>query len=73
MAVVEYHNVHNTGDLAGRVVASRSTSGSLAYTPGGLDHPTWVAGAIAGRSGSFPASRPGRSSSARRPAAAARR
>ncbi|HEX2884698.1 MAG TPA: cell wall-binding repeat-containing protein [Candidatus Limnocylindria bacterium] len=50
VAVVEYHNVRNSGDLAGRVVSSYSTSGSLAYTGSGtFDHPTWVAGAIAGR------------------------
>jgi len=58
VAVVEYHNVRNSGDLAGRVVASHSTSGSLAYTSGGLDHPSWVAGAIAGR-GSYPGVAPG--------------
>ncbi len=58
VAVVEYHNVHNTGDLSGRVVASRSTTGSIAYSPT-FDHPTWVAGAIAGRSGSFPGVAPG--------------
>lgn len=56
VAVVEYHNVRNTGDLAGRVVASHSTSSSLAYTSGGLDHPTWVAGAIGGRTGVAPGS-----------------
>ena len=59
VAVVEYHNVRNSGDLSGRVVASHSASGSLAYTSGGLDHPTWVAGAIAGRSPSFPGVAPG--------------
>lgn len=60
VAVVEYHNVRNSGDLAGRVVASHSTSGSLAYTGGGtFDHPTWVAGAIAGRSSSYPGVAPG--------------
>ena len=58
VAVVEYHNVHNTGDLSGRVVASRSTTGTIAYSPT-FDHPTWVAGAIAGRSGSFPGVAPG--------------
>lgn len=47
VAVVEYHNVHNTGDLAGKVVASYSTTGSLAYAYGGANHPTWVAGAVA--------------------------
>lgn len=56
VAVVEYHNVRNSGDLAGRVVASHSATGSLAYTAGGLDHPTWVAGAIAGRTGVAPGS-----------------
>ena len=60
VAVVEYHNVRNSGDLSGRVVSSRSTSGSLAYTGGGtFDHPTWVAGAIAGRSASYPGVAPG--------------
>ncbi|HSI99409.1 MAG TPA: cell wall-binding repeat-containing protein [Patescibacteria group bacterium] len=58
VAVVEYHNVRNSGDLSGRVVASRSTSGSIAYSPD-FDHPTWVAGAIAGRSSSYPGVAPG--------------
>ncbi|HUF07047.1 MAG TPA: cell wall-binding repeat-containing protein [Candidatus Binatia bacterium] len=57
VAVVEYHNVRNSGDLAGRVVSSYSTTGSLAFSPG-FDHPTWVAGAIAG-GGSFPGVAPG--------------
>jgi putative cell wall-binding protein len=56
VAVVEYHNVRNSGNLAGRVVASHSTSGALAYTSGGLDHPTWVAGAISGGTGVAPGS-----------------
>ncbi len=60
VAVVEYHNVRNSGDLAGRVVASHSASGSLAYTGSGtFDHPTWVAGAIAGRSSTYPGVAPG--------------
>jgi putative cell wall-binding protein len=58
VAVVEYHNVHNTGDLSGRVVANRSTTGSVVYSPT-FDHPTWVAGAIAGRSGTYPGVAPG--------------
>ncbi len=60
VAVVEYHNVRNSGDLSGRVVASHSASGSLAYTGSGtFDHPTWVAGAIAGRSSTYPGVAPG--------------
>ncbi len=60
VAVVEYHNVRDSGDLAGRVVSSYSTSGSLAYTSGGeFDHPTWVAGAIASGSGTYPGVAPG--------------
>lgn len=60
VAVVEYHNVRNSGDLSGRVVASHSASGSLAYTGSStFDHPTWVAGAIAGRSASYPGVAPG--------------
>ena len=58
VAVVEYHNVHNSGDLAGRVVVNRSTTGSIAYSPD-FDHPTWVAGAIAGRSSTYPGVAPG--------------
>lgn len=58
VAVVEYHNVRPTGDLSGRVVASYSTSGTIAYSPT-FDHPTWVAGAIAGGSASFPGVAPG--------------
>ncbi len=56
VAVVEYHNVRGGGDLSGRLVASHSVSGALAYTGGGLDHPTWVAGAISGRTGVAPGS-----------------
>ena len=59
VAVVEYHNVRETGNLAGKVVAAHSATGTLAYTGGGtFDHPTWVAGAIAG-SGSYPGVAPG--------------
>ena len=58
VAVVEYHNVHATGDLSGRVVVNRSTTGSVAYSPT-FDHPTWVAGAIAGRSSTYPGVAPG--------------
>jgi len=58
VAVVEYHNVRNAGDLSGRVVAAYSTSGSIAYSPT-FDHPTWVAGAIAGGSSSYPGVAPG--------------
>ncbi|HEX2220989.1 MAG TPA: cell wall-binding repeat-containing protein, partial [Candidatus Limnocylindria bacterium] len=47
VAVIEYHNVRATGDLSGQVVASYSTTGALSYQPGGFDHPSWVAGAIA--------------------------
>ena len=60
VGVVEYHNVRNSGDLAGKVVRSHSTSGSLAYS-GGFDHPTWVAGAIAGQSGTYRGVAPGAS------------
>ena len=62
VAVVEYHNVRRGGDLDGRVVRSHSTTGRLAYTGGGtFDHPTWVAGAIAGRGGSYVGVAPGAS------------
>lgn len=50
VAVVEYHNVAATGDLAGKVVAVGSTTGAA---PTHI-HPTWVAGAIASQSGAFP-------------------
>ncbi|HEX3220531.1 MAG TPA: S8 family serine peptidase, partial [Candidatus Limnocylindria bacterium] len=60
VAVVEYHNVHRSGDLSGTVVKSHSTSGSLAYAGGStFDHPTWVAGAIAGQSGKYAGVAPG--------------
>jgi hypothetical protein len=60
VAVVEYHNVRNTGDLAGRVAASWSASGSLAYTgSGSFDHPTWVAGAIAAQNATYLGVAPG--------------
>ena len=62
VAVVEYHNVRRGGDLSGMVVKSHSTTGKLAFTGGGtFDHPTWVAGAIAGQSGSWKGVAPGAS------------
>lgn len=60
VGVVEYHNVRGTGDLSGKVVASWSAGSTRAYTPAGtFDHPTWVAGAIAGQSASFRGVAPG--------------
>src|SRR5829696_91194 len=48
VGIIEYYNVRATGDLAGKVGAFYSTSGSTRYTPTtSFDHPTWVAGAIA--------------------------
>jgi hypothetical protein len=62
VAVVEYHNVRRGGDLGGKVIKSHSTSGSLAYTGGRtFDHPTWVAGAIAGQSWKYRGVAPGAS------------
>jgi len=55
VAVVEYANVSATGDLAGQVVASYSTTGSR---PTHI-HPTWVAGAIASRSSTYTGVAPG--------------
>jgi hypothetical protein len=52
VGVVEYHNVRRSGDMSGAVVRSYSTSGRLAYSPT-FDHPTWVAGAIAGHGGQW--------------------
>ena len=54
VAVVEYHNVSATGDLAFTVVATGSTTGA---TPTHI-HPTWVAGAIASQNPSFPGTAP---------------
>ena len=60
IAVVEYHNVRPGGDLTGHVVASHSTTGTLAYTGGGtFDHPTWVAGAVASQNGTWRGVAPG--------------
>jgi hypothetical protein len=55
VAVVEYHNTANTGDLAGQVVTRRSTTGRIATHI----HPTWVAGAIASRSSTWRGVAPG--------------
>jgi hypothetical protein len=55
VAVVEYHNVSATGDLAGKVVAVGSTTGA---TPTHI-HPTWVAGAIASQNGTYRGVAPG--------------
>ncbi|MGQ0607161.1 MAG: S8 family peptidase [Chloroflexota bacterium] len=59
VGVVEYQNVRNTGDMAGQVARSYSTTGSLSYGSGGGDHPTWVAGAVASRSGTYAGVAPG--------------
>ena len=59
VGVIEYLNVRNTGDMAGQVVASHSTTGTLRYGSGGGDHPTWVAGAIGSRSGTWRGTAPG--------------
>jgi hypothetical protein len=60
VGVVEYHNVRATGDLQGKVAATWSTTGSPVYTPAGtFDHPTWVAGAIAGQSTTYRGVAPG--------------
>lgn len=59
VAVVEYQNVRNTGDMSGQVVRSYSTTGSLSYGTGGGDHPTWVAGAIASRNATYAGTAPG--------------
>ncbi|MBW3612734.1 MAG: S8 family serine peptidase [Chloroflexi bacterium] len=55
VGVVEYHNAATTGDLAGQVVASYSTTGRVVT---GV-HPTWVAGAVASRSGTWTGVAPG--------------
>lgn len=55
VGVVEYHNVANTGDLAGKVAASYSTSGTTVVG----SHPTWVAGAIASQNGTYRGVAPG--------------
>ena len=39
VGVVEYHNVRNTGDLSGRVVASQSNTGCLPMRAVGFEHP----------------------------------
>jgi len=59
VGIVEYDNVRNSGDLAGQVVKSYSTTGRLAYGSGTDDHPTWVGGAVASRSGGYPGAAPG--------------
>ena len=55
VAVVEYHNSQTTGDLAGQVARSYSTTGRVVT---GV-HPTWVAGAIASRNGTWAGVSPG--------------
>jgi hypothetical protein len=60
VGVVEYHNVRETGDLAGRVAAHWAVGGTVRYTgSGSFDHPTWVAGAIASQSSSYRGVAPG--------------
>jgi hypothetical protein len=60
VGVVEYHNVRETGDLANKVVANWAVGGTIRYTGSGtFDHPTWVAGAIAGQSTSYRGVAPG--------------
>ena len=55
VAVVEYANSSNTGDLAGQVKARYSTNGTIVTHI----HPTWVAGAIASKSSTWRGVAPG--------------
>ncbi|MGZ8563468.1 MAG: S8 family serine peptidase, partial [Candidatus Limnocylindria bacterium] len=55
VAVVEYHNAANTGDLAGQVVQRHSTTGDIVTNI----HPTWVAGAIGSRNSTWRGVAPG--------------
>jgi hypothetical protein len=55
VAVVEYANAANTGDLAGQVVQRYSTNGTIVTHI----HPTWVAGAIASTSSTWRGVAPG--------------
>ena len=55
VAVVEYHNSSNTGDLSGQVVTRYSTTGTIATHI----HPTWVAGAVGSRSSTWRGVAPG--------------
>jgi hypothetical protein len=55
VAVVEYANASNTGDLAGQVAARHSTNGRIVTHI----HPTWVAGAIASKSSTWRGVAPG--------------
>ena len=60
VGVIEYYNVRATGDLAGKVAAFHSESGSTSYTPTDqFDHPTWVAGAIASQDSTHRGMSPG--------------
>jgi hypothetical protein len=55
VAVVEYHNASNSGDLSGQVVKRYSTTGTITTHI----HPTWVAGAIGSRNSSWRGVAPG--------------
>jgi hypothetical protein len=55
VAVVEYANSSNTGDLSGQVEARYSTNGNIVTHI----HPTWVAGAIASKSTTWRGVAPG--------------
>lgn len=55
VAVIEYDNAANTGDLAGAVVSRYSTTGQIVTSI----HPTWVAGAIASSSATWRGTAPG--------------
>lgn len=55
VAVVEYHNASNSGDLAGQVVQRYSTTGQIVTDI----HPTWVAGAIGSKNSTWRGTAPG--------------
>lgn len=55
VAVVEYHNASNAGDLAGQVVQRWSTTGQIVTDI----HPTWVAGAIGSKNSAWRGTAPG--------------
>lgn len=60
VGIIEYSNVRDAGDLNNKVVAWYSMSGVRVYDPNpDLDHPTWVAGAVASQDATYTGIAPG--------------
>ena len=62
VGIIEYRSVHNTGDMAGKVIGwynATANNNTPCYDTPPNDHPTWVAAAVAGQNATYKGVAPG--------------